>query len=172
MLLLGIIIGPFAITAWEKITRWWRTRNLRLCDYDDLHEDYVGLISPSVDGVIDYKHMHQVERRAWQLEVFGERKLIVPCLSSRLEEDINKRYYQKGMKNAYERASRTLLRYERQRNYYGFDEEFDELYRKAKEMQPHSCLRCKDSGTVWGPYDSGCHTEVDCECQKKSIKMF
>jgi hypothetical protein len=156
--------------VWWKLKQWWKKRNKRLSDYPNLHTT-AGLVVPSMDGVIDSEHMHQVERRAWRLEVFGERELLVSRLSQQLKYDIEMRYYRIGMRNAYQRGSKVLLRYQKQRDYFNFDEESDDLYQQAVTTLDKNCLICNDSGRTWGS-PSGMRCETDCECQKKTHKVF
>jgi hypothetical protein len=177
LMVIMVIMALSALTmnlwfpVWWDLKQWWRKRNKRLSDYPNLYS-VAGLVVPSMHDVINSEHMHQVERRAWRLEVFGERQLTVSRLSQQLKDDIESRYYRKGMQNAYQRGSKVLLRYQKQRDYFNFDEESDDLYRQAIATLDKSCLICNDRGRTWGRPDNGMRCETDCECQKKTHKVF
>ena len=164
-----LLLKPVFLDRTENIRNKWKYRNKKLSDYPNLHSP-AGLVSPSFDGLIDFDFMHKIEWRARELEYLG-RNLTISRLSQQLENSINKRYHRKGMQNAYRRAGRLLLLYPHQKNYFVFDEETDEAYLKARDIQKFRCLGCRDSGRVWGN-DSSLRFEIACECQKSCIEVL
>ena len=152
-----------------KISRWFKFRNRRLCDYSDLYS-VAGLVVPSMDGLIDSDLKFKIERRLWRREVFGERRLLVSQLSAKHANSVKDRY-EKPLEHVFRRSARLLLMNPNQRHYFGFDDEFEDQWEAAKAIQPHNCLNCRDSGRTWGN-DSSLRWEVTCECKKKAIKVL
>ncbi len=164
MLLVGVTIewwSPWFFGLKDK----WKNRNKRLCDYSDRYE-FCGLISPSVEGLLDWKHCNKIARRADQ-RVSGYRILFLPGIGTRMAERIENRYYNQAMQRVYKRAIKIISHYEKQAAYYQFDEELCELIETAKTISSHDCLMCEDSKEVWGPATTSCQTIVACDCQKK-----
>lgn len=163
--LLGLTMPLWSGTCY-KISQWIKLRNKRLRDYEDLHSS-AGLISPLVDGLLDSELYWKIQRRAWDYEEIDDRLLVINKLSRKLEEQITDRYNTPGMQNVYNRACKTLLNYRRDRAYYKFDAEFDDMYEKAMEVFKDNCLECGDEGGTWEPRGAALQSFKTCNCKKK-----
>lgn len=144
----------------NSLLRYWKNKNKRLCDYDDLHESS-GLQSLLLDGLID-------SNIYWSQE-YNSRKYInymcfLPRLSSELEGEIESRYSEM-VSSVWGRAAQTIHHFDYQSVYYGFDEEMLEMMEKIRSLYGDYCFICEGSGTILGPPE--CVTiEIPCNCNK------
>lgn len=174
LLVLLVLVGITApLWGWHlyKFKRWMSTRNKCLSDYD-VHSGPGCLMAPLIDGLIDSDFYWSVDRKCWRYNEIDERLLVVSKLSKKLEHRIENRYNNRAMRNVYGRACKTLLNYRRDRAYYSFDAEFDDMYEKAMELKKDNCLKCDDRGGTWEPPGAASQSFRPCSCKNAKNRLF